>query len=92
VGLTGLARKTVAGCVESINQLDEQGADATLFPVGCKMVGGADEKTSVNGTKSNREPSLGYRPFIAPSPMLVAGLFHLLGPKKSNRPDCQKTL
>jgi hypothetical protein len=28
VGLTGLARKTVAGCVERISQLYERGADA----------------------------------------------------------------
>jgi hypothetical protein len=28
VGLTGMARKTLAGCVEHMSQLDEQGADA----------------------------------------------------------------
>jgi RNA-directed DNA polymerase len=28
VGLTGMARKTVVGCVERINQLYERGADA----------------------------------------------------------------
>jgi hypothetical protein len=68
------------------------GVRTKLFPGGCKMVGDTNEKSSVNGTKSNRKLKLGYQPFIAPSPILKAGLFHVLGPKNSNPPDCQKTV
>ncbi len=70
LGLTGVARKTVAGCVERINQLYEQGSDGVRigkyvrawlhWPCG----GLAHQEAAVGGTACD-ELSVRHGPFDA---------------------------
>jgi hypothetical protein len=57
-GLTGMARKTVEGCVERINQLYEQGADAIrIRPV--RVTVAWDNSIA---TRTSRPPRRQYAP------------------------------
>ena len=71
VGLTGMARKTVAGCVERMNRLYEQGADGVRIGQYvrrwlCWVSSGlGGKRVAVGGSTCDELIGLGWRPFDA---------------------------